>query len=42
MVEVERLEGGAEGVLMIGSQGHSCLKQGNGEELARKGRKEKS
>ena len=24
---VERLEGGAEGVLMIGSQGHRCLKQ---------------
>ena len=41
MVEVERLEGGAEGVLMIGSQGHRCLKQRK-VRSKREGRKEQS
>ena len=40
MVEVERLEGGAEGVLMIGSQGHRCLKQRKVRRSKREGRKE--
>ena len=42
MVEVERLEGGAEGVLMIGSQGHRCLKQRKVRRSKRDGRKEQS
>ena len=42
VVEVERLEGGAEGVLMIGSQGHRCLKQRKVRRSKREGREEQS